>query len=149
MKPDGTADANYSQRYLYSIDLKTGKETYIDYAGQSDADYIVLYAAADNGVYYRNSSTGSLMFYHQVTGKRDILNDGFKVNLLTSQNGYVIAGFEEHPKSSCRLAVYQSTANGSKQVYGSADVSDKAVVNTDGLLVYRLNGSSQLVKVQL
>lgn len=149
MKPDGTADANYSQRYLYSIDLKTGKETYIDYAGQSDADYIVLYAAADNGVYYRNSSTGSFMFYHQATGKRDILNDGFKVNLLTAQNGYVIAGFEEHPKSSCRLAVYQSTANGSKQVYGSADVSDKAVVNTDGLLVYRLNGSSQLVKVQL
>ena len=146
MKPDGTADANYSQRYLYSVDLKTGKETYIDYAGQ---EYTVLYAAAANGVYYRDKSTGSLIFYDKYTGKRNILNDGFKVNLLTAQNGYVIAGFEEHPKSSCRLAVYQSTANGSKQVYGSADVSDKAVVNTDGLLVYRLNGSSQLVKVQL
>lgn len=146
-KPDGTKDIT---NYLYSIDLKTGKEVYIAHVGPSDfPDYSVLYAAADSGVYYRDKSTGSLMFYNKNTGKRDVLNGGFKVNLLTAQNGYVIAGFEENPKSSCRLAVYQPTANGYKQVYTSADCADKAIVNADGVLVYRLVNSNQLVKVQL
>ncbi len=146
-KPDGTKDIT---NYLYSIDLKTGKEVYIAQVGSSDfPDYNVLYAAADSGVYYRDKSTGSLMFYNKNTGKRDVLNGGFKVNLLTAQNGYVIAGFEENPKSSCRLAVYQPTTNGYKQVYTSADCADKAIVNADGVLVYRLMGSNQLVKVQL
>ncbi len=148
-KQNGQADSNYSQQYLYAVNLATGKEQYVGYVGMSDSLYKTLYAAASNGVYYRDQTSGALIFYNAGTGKRDILNGGFKVNWLTEQNGYVIAGFEEHPKSSCRLAVYQSTNGGIRQMFYAADCSDKAVINANGLLAYRLEGTNQLVQVQL
>lgn len=36
-----------------------------------------------------------------------------------------------------------------KQVYASSDCADKAVINANGVLVYRLEGTNQLVKVQV
>ena len=71
---------------------------------------------------------------------------GIQETSLSSQNGYVIARFEETPDNPYRLMVFD--ANG-KQVYTSADVADKAVINKNGVLVYRLAGTNQLVKVQL
>lgn len=45
--------------------------------------------------------------------------------------------------------VFAPSGQTMKQVYATADCSDKAVINADGLLVYRLEGTNQLVQVQL
>ena len=148
-KADGANDANYSQRYLYRLDLATEKDQYLGLVGSSDKTFSTLYAAAQNGVYYRSQENGNLLFWNQQTGKTETINAGFKVNQLYSQNGYIVAHFAETAKNPYRLMVFASSGQTMKQVYATADCSDKAVVNADGLLVYRLEGTNQLVQVQL
>ena len=54
------------------------------------------------------------------------------------------------PENPYRLMVFApSGADHEGKVYATADCSDKAVINADGLLVYRLEGTNQLVQVQL
>lgn len=134
---------------LYAIDLMSGTERYVGIVGKSDTTYEAIYAAASNGVYFRDASSSSLLFYNSKTGKREILNNGFRVNWLAHQNGYVVACFEEHPKNNCRFAVYKPSGSGAKLVFNSADCSDAAAINQNSVLVYRLVGTKQLVMVQL
>ena len=148
-RPEGTVDPEHSQRYLYGWDLTTNKEQYIGYVGSSEKSYSTLYAACANGVYYRSQEKGDLLFWNKHTGKTETINVGFRVLGLESQNGYVMAQFEEVPKNPYRLLVLAPSGQGMKQVYATADCSDKAVVNANGLLVYRLEETSQLVQVQL
>lgn len=148
-KTDGTNDINYSQRYLYCLDLTTHKEQYLGLVGSSDTTFTPLYAAMQNGIYYRSQENGNLLFWNKQTGKTETINPGFKVNQLYSQNGYVIAHFAETAKNPYRLMVFAPSGQTMKQVYATADCSDKAVVNANGLLMYRLEGTNQLVKIQL
>ena len=128
---------------LYAQDLKTGKEQYIT----SGLTYGRFYAPIESGVYFGYAATGEdLCFWDKNTGKITVINGKSHVTSLYSQNGYVIALLKETPDNPYRLMVFD--ANG-KQVYTSADVADKAVINQDGVLVYRLAGTTQLVKVQL
>ena len=73
-----------------------------------------------------------------------VINPEYAVTKLYSQNGYVVAHFEEKPGNQHRLVVFDENGN---QVFSTMDVADKAVINRDGVMVYRLNGTSQLVKV--
>ena len=128
---------------LYAQDLKTGKEQHIT----SGLTYGRFYAPIENGVYFGYAATGEhLCFWDKTTGTITVINGKSSVTSLSSQNGYIIARFEETPDNPYRLMVFD--ANG-KQVYTSADVADKAVINKNGVLVYRLAGTNQLVKVQL
>lgn len=142
-KSDGTMDTNRSQQYLYALDLSTNKEQYIGYVGND------LYAAAKNGVYYREHITSSLLFWSKYTKKMETMNAGFKLTQLYRQNDCVIAHFEEIPKNPYRLLVFAPSGQTMQQVYASADRSDQAVINPNGLLLYRLEGSKQVVQVQL
>ena len=106
-------------------------------------------AIAKHGVYYQATATKELIFWNKQTGKTETINAGFKVKQFCSQNGYIIAHFEEMPENPYRLMVFAPSGQTMKQVYATADCSDKAVINADGLLVYRLEGTNQLVQVQL
>lgn len=148
-KPDGSDDAKVSARYLYVMNMTTGQEQSLGQVGYSSKTNDTLYAAAQNGVYYRSQENGNLLFWNKHTGKTETINSGFQVIDLYSQNGYVIVHFAETAKNPHRLLVFAPSGQTMKQVYATADCSDKAVVNADGLLVYRLLGINQLVQVQL
>ena len=133
---------------LYALDLATGKKqllTVID----SDTAINARFAAAKNGLYYRDKEDGSFLFWNRYTGKRETVNSGSQVWNIYNQNGYIVAHFVEKPENPYRLMVFAPSEQTMKQVYATADCSDKAVINADGLLVYRLEGTNQLVQVQL
>ena len=131
---------------LYALDLATGKKqllTVID----SDTTINARFAAAKNGLYYRDKEDGSFLFWNRYTGKRETVNSGSQVWNIYNQNGYIVAHFVETPENPYRLMVFAPSGQTMKQVYATADCSDQAVIN--GLLVYRLEGTNQLVQVQL
>ena len=113
------------------------------------AEQTVVYAATKNGVYYRDAEDGHLIYANRYTGEKEILNAGQKVKGLTECNGYIVAHFVETPENPYRLMVFAPSGRTMKQVYATADCSDKAVINANGLLIYRLEGTNQLVQVQL
>lgn len=148
-KPDGSEDARVSARHLYAMDVTTGQGQWLGQVGYSSKTNETLYAAAQNGVYYRERENGGLLFWNKHTGKTETINGGFAVMDLYSQNGYVIAHFAETAKNPHRLLVFAPSGQTMKQAYATADCSDRAVINANGLLVYRLAGTDQLVQVQL
>lgn len=148
-KPDGQDDLGFSQQYLYMLDLTTNQEKYLGYVGVSGVTYTTLYAAAQNGVYYCDQFTHQLKFWNRNSGKTETINAGFQVTRLSRQNGYIIAHFEEKADNPYRLLVFTSAGQTMKQVYASADCSDQAVINPNGVLLYRLEGMKQVVQVQL
>lgn len=143
VQPNGINHPTFSQRYLYCIDLNTGQEQYIADIAQT------MFQATDNGVYYCDQNNGSLKFWNKHSGKTEAVNGNFKVKQLYRQNDYVVAHFAETPQNPNRLLVLKPSGTTMKQVYASSDCADKAVVNANGLLVYRLEGTNQLVKVQI
>jgi len=148
-KLEGIDHTDNTTHYLYALDLDTKKEQSLGVAGHSSKNNEGMYAAASNGVYYRNGENGNLQFWNKHTGKTETINTGFQVTGLYSQNGYVIAHFAETAKNPHRLMVFAPSGKAMQQVYATADCSDKAVINASGLLVYRLENTNQLVQVQL
>lgn len=141
-------DTFHRLQELYALDINTGKKqllTQID----SNTDIDARFAAARNGLYYREREDGKLFFWNKYTEKKEVVNSGFQVYDIYNQNGYIIAHFEEVPENSYRLMVFAPSGQTMKQVYATADCSDKAVINANGLLMYRLEGTNQLVKIQL
>ena len=129
---------------LYMHDLETGEDRLVS---NESLDRNFNYAPIKTGVYFATQKDGQrFCFWDKAAGKTAVLNPKGLISELDGQNGYVIARFEETPDNPYRLMVFD--ANG-KQVYTSADVADKAVINKNGVLVYRLAGTNQLVKVQL
>ena len=125
-------------------DLETGEDRLVS---NESLDRNFNYAPIKTGVYFATQKDGQrFCCWDTATGKTAVLNPKGLISELDGQNGYVIARFEETPDNPYRLMVFD--ANG-KQVYTSADVADKAVINKNGVLVYRLAGTNQLVKVQL
>ncbi len=145
-KPDSAVDKN---NYLYQLDLVTGETQFIRSIGNSPIDYYPMFTATDNGVYYCQKGTGNLLFWNKHTGNITNVNDSFPVTRLYRQNGYVVAHFKETPDNPNRLLVLKPSGQTMKQVYASSDCADKAVINANGVLVYRLEGTNQLVKVQV
>ena len=143
-KPAGTRD---TRPHLYALDLSNKQEHYLGAVGM--AEQTVVYAATKNGVYYRDADSGHLIFANRYTEEKEILNASQKVKGLTDCSGYIVAYFEETPENPYRLMVFAPSGQTMKQMYATADCSDKAVINADGLLVYRLEGNNQLVQVQL
>lgn len=129
---------------LYMHDLNTGEERLIS---NESLDRNLNYMPIESGVYYATMKDGQrFCFWDKKTGETTVRNKNGIVKALSSQNGYVIVQFEETPDNPHRMIVFDAQG---KQVYTSADVVDKAVMNANGVLVYRLAGTMQLVKVQL
>ena len=145
-KPDGAVGKN---NYLYQLDLVTGETQFIQSIGNSPIDYYPMFTVTDNGVYYCKKGTGNLLFWNKHTGNTTNVNNSFTITHLYRQNGYVVAHFKETSDNPNRLLVLKPSGQTMKQVYASSDCADKAVINENGLLVYRLEGTNQLVKVQL
>ncbi|MBQ3120425.1 MAG: hypothetical protein IJC12_06080, partial [Peptococcaceae bacterium] len=74
-----------------------------------------------------------------------IINAGAKVEQLYRQNGYVVAHFAESTEGNARLMVFDKSGT----VYTSHDASDRATINENGVMIYRLSGTNQLVKAEL
>ena len=144
---DKPADIRDTRPHLYALDLSNKQERYLGAVGM--AEQTVVYAATKNGVYYRDAEDGHLIYANRYTGEKEILNAGQKVKGLTECNGYIVAHFVETPENPYRLMVFAPSGRTMKQVYATADCSDKAVINANGLLIYRLEGTNQLVQVQL
>jgi len=144
---DGTTDHDRHNCCLYVRNLSTGKTYYIGYINEfSVTDGTGWFAATPNGVYY--PSLG-LQFWNQYSGQTTAINPGAQLRKLSSQNGYVIAHFTDTPQNPYRLLVFAPSGNTMRQVFSSADYSDDAVINANGLLTYRLRYTQQLVTVQL
>lgn len=142
---DVTRDAIYYQalQKLFMLDLNTKKETVI----VSSADFVYNYAATDKGVFYASvENQNALSFWNKEDGNTAIINPDYAVTKLYSQNGYVVVHFEEKPGNQHRLMVFDANGN---QVFSTMDVADKAVINKDGVMVYRLDGTAQMVKVTI
>ena len=75
----------------------------------------------------------------------EVHGDNIISNIFSAEE-YVIAAFKEKDDNHRRLFVFNTEG---KQVYTSADVIDSASISDDGVMVYRLDGTNQLVKVQL
>ncbi len=128
---------------LYQIDLNTGEETWM----MSGMDKWKQWVVTENGMYLTSAAAGQqLCFWDASTGKLETLHGKGILKDLSNQNGYIVALFEETTDNHSRILVFD--ANG-KQMFTSSDVADKTVINENGLLVYRLAGTTQLVKVQL
>lgn len=143
---------DYDRGTLSMLDLTTNQTTAI--AKITNLGDNLNYVSTANGVYYRPDGTDDLCFWNKHTGTSEKINDGAIVTDVYSQNGYVFAHFAETPQNPYRLMVFAPSGKTMKQVCATADVSDKAVINENGLLVYRLRGedfatSSQFVTVQL
>ncbi len=133
----------YTDKVLYAKDLTTGKETVA--AAQVNQD--IPFAGTANGVYFSSTEAGKqLCYWDKDTGKSTVHNDKGRLVALDKSNEYVIARFEETADNPHRLLVFDPQG---RQVYASADVAHKAVVNKNGVLVYQLANMTQLVKVQL
>ncbi len=138
----------YEGSKLYAKSLTTGEETLItSNLANSITTYEPLFAATDGSVFFGHGTFGEkLWFWDAATAVGKVVHTNGKLAELSSQNGYVLARFTETTDNHSRLLVFD--ANG-KQIYTSSDVADKAVINENGVLVYRLAGTDQLVKVEL
>ncbi len=111
-----------------------------------------LYTLVDNGVYYYDAVNNRLNFWNK---QKDSVNaietvlENCRVERLYQQNGYAIVHTAESYKKDAQLLVFAPSGEKMEQVYAADVCSDRAVINADGVLVYRLMGSNQLVKVQL
>ncbi|MBQ5652700.1 MAG: hypothetical protein IIV00_03310 [Peptococcaceae bacterium] len=110
-------------------------------------DELNSYSAINaSGVYYQDITEGNLLYWNPKEQKAVELHEKHQVTSVLNLQEYVLVCFEETPENPYRFMVFD--ANG-KQVYTSADVIDSASISESGLLVYRLAGTTQLVKVQL
>ncbi|MBQ2994422.1 MAG: hypothetical protein IJD56_02880, partial [Peptococcaceae bacterium] len=144
-REDGTIEDNYRVKHLYMLNVKNGKEKYIgtvkwDYYNQQQ-----YYEPSENGVYYFDNNTEELIFYNSKKNTNTIINAGAKVEQLYRQNGYVVAHFAEGTEGNARLMVFDKSGT----VYTSHDASDRATINENGVMIYRLFGTNQLVKAEL
>ena len=142
---DGTAEDDYRVKHLYMLNVKNGKETYI---GTVKWDYYTqqqYYEPSENGVYYFDNDTEELIFYNSKKNTNTVINAGAKVEQLYRQNGYVVAHFAESTEGNARLMVFDKSGT----VYTSHDASDRATINENGVMIYRLSGTNQLVKAEL
>ena len=124
---------------LYWLNQKTGEKVLIDEVNSNCA-------INASGVYYQDTETKNLIFWNKKTEKATEVHGDNIISNIFSAEEYVIAAFKEKDDNHRRLMVFDTEG---KQVYTSADVIDSASVSEDGILVYRLAGTNQLVKVQL
>lgn len=142
---DGTEEEDPFLEHLYMLNVKTGKETYVGaIKGQwyTNGEY---YEPAENGVYYFENDTEELIFYNGKKKTTTVINPGAKPEKLYRQNDYIVAHFTESSDGNARLMVFDKTG----VVYTSQDASDKATINENGVMIYRIEGTNQLVKVEL
>ncbi len=145
---EADAAARNRERHALSV-LNLSNHQTQKIADAASWDNAYSYVSAANGVYYRPNGADGLYFWNKHTGVSEPINKGASVTALYSQNGYVIAHFAETPQNPYRLMVFAPSGKTMKQVCATADVSDKAVINENGLLLYRLSGTKQLVMTQL
>ena len=124
---------------LYWLNQKTGEKVLVDEVNSNCA-------INASGVYYQDTETKNLIFWNKKTEKATEVHGDNIISNIFSAEEYVIAAFKEKDDNHRRLMVFETEG---KQVYTSADVIDSASVSEDGILVYRLAGTNQLVKVQL
>ncbi len=142
---DSEKNGYYAQ--LHALDLCTMKDSYISEI------WSTTWSAAKNGVYYIDKNTEKLMFWNRYSGQIEVINSVGRPLFVENQNGYIIAQFSDLPENPYRLMIFAPAGTAMKQVYTTSDISDKCVINQNGLLVYRLHESenltSQFVLVQL
>lgn len=142
---DVTKDAIYYQalQKLFMLDLNTKEESVI----VSSADFVYLYAAVENGVFYACAENqNGLSFWNKENEQTTQINTGAVVTQLYGQNGYAVAHFDTASENQHSMMVFDAKGN---PIFSTTDMADKAVINKDGVMVYRLAGTAQLVKVQL
>ena len=133
---------------LYAYHLDTGESQYIARIPGMGKKI----TTAENGVYfftdrYDQPEWGdALHFWDKETGEIRTICEGYAVGRVFNENGYIVVQYAEWSKNPYRLLVFDKNC---KQVYTSADEADKIVINADGVMLYRLEGTNQLVKVTL
>ena len=144
-RADGTEEEDPYVEHLYMLNVKNGKETYVGaIKGQwyTNGDY---YEPAEHGVYYYDCQTEALMYFDSKKQTHTTINTGAKVTKLYRENDYVVAHFDQGTAGCARLMVFDKTGT----VYRSDEISDRATINENGVMIYRIAGTSQLVKAEL
>jgi hypothetical protein len=85
------------------------------------------------------------MYFDSKKQTHTTINTGAKVTKLYRENDYVVAHFDEGTAGCARLMVFDKTGT----VYRSDEISDRATINENGVMIYRIAGTSQLVKAEL
>ena len=139
---DGVTVAGPESTYkydLYWLNQETGEKVLIDEVNSNCA-------VNASGVYYQDTADGNLLYWNKDTQKAVLLHGNYQVSSLFSAEGYVVVCFAETADNPCRLMVFNADG---RQVYTSADVIDSASIGINGTMLYRLAGTTQLVKVEL
>ncbi len=145
-REDGTVEDDYHIKHLYMLNVKNGKETYVGTVKWDYYTQAMYYEPSENGVYYFDCDTEELIFYNSKKKTHTVINAGAKVENLYQQNNYVVAHFAESvTEGTAQLMVFDKTGT----VYTSSDISDRATINTNGVMIYRIAGTNQLVKAEL
>lgn len=144
-REDGTIENDFGVKHLYMLNVKSGNENYIGGIKEDYYNQAMYYEPAENGVYYFDNKTEELIFYNSKKQTYTTINAGAKVEMLYRQNDYVVAHFAESSEGNARLMVFDKTG----AVYTSQDISDRATINENGIMIYRITGTNQLVKAEL
>ena len=142
---DVTKDAIYYQalQNLYMFDLNTREEKIIV---DSD-DFVYHYAGTENGVFYACvENQNKLSFWNREKDETIQYDLNAEVVQLYDQNGYVVAHFAKNTENVPQTIVFFPDG---KQIYTIEEAADKVAINQEGVMVYRVEGTRQLVKVQL
>ena len=146
---EADAAARNRERHALSV-LNLSNHQTQKIADAASWDNAYSYVSAANGVHLSSEWCRlDPICWNKHTGVSEPINKGASVTALYSQNGYVIAHFARRLQNPYRLMVFAPSGKTMKQVCATADVSDKAVINENGLLLYRLSGTKQLVMTQL
>ncbi|MBO5430282.1 MAG: hypothetical protein J6A10_10060 [Peptococcaceae bacterium] len=142
---DVTEDAIYYQalQNLYMFDLNTREEKIIV---DSD-DFVYQYAGTENGVFYACvENQNRLSFWNREKDETIRYDINAEVTVLYEQDGYVIAHFAQNAENEPQTVVFYPDG---KRIYAINEATDKVEINQDGIMVYRVAGTKQLVKVML
>ncbi|MBQ2776461.1 MAG: hypothetical protein IJF50_03090 [Peptococcaceae bacterium] len=133
---------------LYVYDIATGEKQYIARIPGMGKKI----TTSENGVYFFTDRYdklewgGALHFWDKETGEIRTICEGYAVERVFNDNGYIVVQYAEWSKNPYRLLVFDKAGN---QIYTSADVADRIAINKNGVMLYRLTGTNQLVKVTL
>jgi len=142
---DVTEDAIYYQalQNLYMFDLNTREEKIIV---DSD-DFVYQYAGTETGVFYACvENQNRLSFWNREKDETIQYDINAEVTGLYEQNGYVIAQFAKTTENEPQTVVFYPDG---KRIYVIDEATDKVTINREDVMVYRIAGTSQLVKVDL
>ncbi len=125
---------------LYWLNQKTGEKVFVD-----EVNSQCIIHAGD--VYYQDIETGELMGWNTVFQESGLVDGGRNVTDVFCVNDYAVFCWVESKGN--LYAQMEITGPAGNHEYSSVDKIDSVSISDDGVMIYRLDGTNQLVKVQL